>query len=51
MSHKRRGFNGDSNRAGEILFIDANELVHLINRRTREFSDEDRSVKRLRLGG
>ncbi len=41
VSNKRHGFNGDRNRAGEILFIDANELGHLINRRTREFSDED----------
>ncbi len=28
-------------RQGEILFIDARNLGHLINRRTREFSDED----------
>jgi type I restriction enzyme M protein len=28
-------------RKGEILFIDARNLGHLINRRTREFSDED----------
>ena len=41
VSNKRHGFNGDRNRAGEILFIDANELGHLINRRTREFSNED----------
>jgi len=40
-SNKRHGFNGDRNRAGEILFIDARNLGHLINRRTREFSDED----------
>lgn len=29
------------NRVDEILFIDARNLGHLINRRTREFSDED----------
>jgi type I restriction enzyme M protein len=29
------------NRAGEILFIDARNLGHLINRRTKEFSVED----------
>lgn len=29
------------NRADEILFIDARNLGHLINRRTREFSSED----------
>ncbi|MCA9950986.1 MAG: N-6 DNA methylase, partial [Anaerolineales bacterium] len=29
------------NRRDEILFIDARNLGHLINRRTREFSDED----------
>lgn len=29
------------NRTDEILFIDAREIGHLINRRTREFSDED----------
>jgi type I restriction enzyme M protein len=29
------------NRTEEILFIDARNLGHLINRRTREFSDED----------
>lgn len=28
-------------RAGQILFIDARDLGHLINRRTRELSDED----------
>ena len=41
VSNKRHGYNGDRKRAGEILFIDAGELGHLINRRTREFSDED----------
>jgi len=29
------------NRADEILFIDARNLGHLINRRTKEFSEED----------
>lgn len=29
------------NRLDEILFIDARQLGHLINRRTREFSDEE----------
>ncbi len=29
------------NRVDEILFIDARNLGHLINRRTKEFSDED----------
>ncbi|MCD6441584.1 MAG: SAM-dependent DNA methyltransferase [Candidatus Marinimicrobia bacterium] len=40
--------NGDNhaglplrNRVDEILFIDARNMGHLINRRTREFSDED----------
>ncbi len=41
LSNKRHGFNGDRNRAGEILFIDARNLGHLINRRTLEFTDED----------
>ena len=41
VSNKRHGFNGDRNRSGEMLFIDAQNLGHLINRRTREFSDED----------
>jgi len=29
------------NRSGEILFIDARNLGHLINRRTKELSDDD----------
>ncbi len=41
ISNKRHGYNGDRSRKGEILFIDAKELGHLINRRTREFSGED----------
>ncbi|TYT74134.1 type I restriction-modification system subunit M [Desulfobotulus mexicanus] len=32
------------NRSGEILFIDARNLGHLINRRTKEFSAEDIST-------
>ena len=41
LSNKRHGFNGDRKRKNEILFIDARDLGHLINRRTKEFSDED----------
>ena len=41
VSNKRHGFNGDRNRSSEILFIDASELGHLINRRTKEFTEED----------
>ena len=41
VSNKRHGYNGDRKRDDEILFIDAGNLGHLINRRTREFSDED----------
>lgn len=41
VSNKRHGFNGDRGRKDEILFMDAGELGHLINRRTREFSGED----------
>ena len=41
LSKKRHGFNGDRKRKNEILFIDAQNLGHLINRRTREFSDND----------
>ncbi len=41
ISNKRHGYNGDRKRKDEILFIDAGELGHLINRRTRKFSDED----------
>ncbi len=41
VSNKRHGCNGDRKRDDEILFIDAGDLGHLINRRTREFSDED----------
>ena len=41
ISNKRHGYNGDRKRTGEILFIDAGERGHLINRRTRELSDGD----------
>ena len=41
ISNKRHGLNGDRNRAGEILFIDASDLGYLINRRTRDFADKD----------
>jgi len=41
LSKKKDGYNGDRNRKNEILFIDARELGHLINRRTREFSEDD----------
>jgi type I restriction enzyme M protein len=37
----RGGKNGPGSRANEILFIDARNLGHLINRRTRELSPED----------
>lgn len=36
-----RGNGRYRDREGEILFIDARNLGHLINRRTRELSDED----------
>jgi len=43
---RNRGSNNQSagkfrNRSNEILFIDARNLGHLINRRTKELSDED----------
>ena len=41
ISGKRQGHNGERHRAGEILFIDAGDLGHLVNRRTRVFSGED----------
>jgi len=40
LSRDRQG-GSSRNRTGEILFIDAREMGHLINRRTREFSAED----------
>lgn len=41
--HSREGGNSEGfrNRADEILFIDARNLGHLINRRTKEFTAED----------
>lgn len=42
--NRARGFSNESDghpRKGEILFIDARNLGHLINRRTRELSHED----------
>ena len=41
LSRKKHGFNKKRGRKGEILFIDAKDLGHLINRRTREFSEQD----------
>ncbi|MEX0812686.1 MAG: class I SAM-dependent DNA methyltransferase [Chitinophagales bacterium] len=51
MSRNKKGFpspggvvedrGGQRNRTGEILFIDARNLGHLINRRTKVLSDED----------
>jgi len=39
---RRNKANGKfRNRIDEILFIDARNMGHLINRRTKEFSDED----------
>lgn len=40
ISRKRLG-NGDRKRTGEILFIDASEMGHLVDRTHREFTDED----------
>ncbi len=37
----KHGKNGKRNRNGEVLFIDASEQGHLINRKTREFSADD----------
>lgn len=42
---RRNRSNGKyRNRTGEILFIDARNLGHLINRRTLEFSEENIST-------
>ena len=41
LSRKRDGSGTEYRRKNEILFMDANALGHLINRRTLEFSDED----------
>ncbi len=38
---RNKANGGFRNRVDEILFIDARNLGHLINRRTKEFSDED----------
>jgi len=40
ISRKKTG-NGDRKRAGEILFIDASEIGHMIDRTHRVFTDED----------
>lgn len=40
ISRKRLG-NGDRKRTGEILFIDASEMGHLVDRVHREFTDAD----------
>ncbi len=40
LSRKKAG-NGDRKRQGEILFIDAGEVGHLIDRTHRVFTDED----------
>jgi len=41
ISGRRQGHDGERRRTNEILFIDAGDLGHLINRRTRVFADED----------
>jgi type I restriction enzyme M protein len=41
MRRDRASRNKFANRSNEILFIDARNLGHLINRRTKELSDED----------
>ena len=41
MRRDRANSSQYRNRSGEILFIDARNLGHLINRRTRELSAED----------
>lgn len=40
ISRKRLG-NGDRKRTGEVLFIDASEMGHLVDRTHREFTEED----------
>ncbi len=40
ISRKRAG-NGNRKRSGEILFIDATEVGHMIDRKHRVFTDED----------
>lgn len=39
ISRKRLG-NGDRKRTGEVLFIDASEMGHLVDRTHREFTEE-----------
>jgi len=41
MNRNRKGGGAFRDRSGEILFIDARHLGHLINRRTKELSHED----------
>jgi type I restriction enzyme M protein len=41
LSRNRNATDRFRERGGEILFIDARNMGHLINRRTREFSPED----------
>lgn len=38
---KAAGIRGSQNRSGEVLFIDARGVGHMIDRTTRVFSDED----------
>lgn len=40
ISRKRMG-NGDRKRTGEVLFIDASEMGHMVDSTHRDFSDED----------
>lgn len=40
LSRKRAG-NGNRKRSGEILFIDASEVGHMIDRKHRMFTDDD----------
>ncbi len=40
VSRSKNG-NKDRARQGEVLFIDASELGFMVNRRNREFTDED----------
>lgn len=45
MNRNRQGDSRFRDRSGEILFIDARNLGFLVNRRTRELSDDD--IKRI----
>jgi type I restriction enzyme M protein len=38
---RKRGGNGDRKRKGEVLFIDANDIGHMIDRTHRAFTDDD----------